>query len=159
MAAFWHHFVQRCDATVRSTILQALASAGVNTCARASETALGPGVLFFDRVDSELCDFIRQVSRNGLERVLAVAVSGATLGGDIWRLLEYGASDVLAWRHFRQPAAEIAARFGRWSSVDETVNSPLVQESLAGKNPAWISAVRQIVEIATYTDASILITG
>ena len=159
MATFWHHFVQRTDGTVRSAILQALASAGINTFARASETALGPGVLFFDRVDAELCDFIRQVSRNGLERVLAVVVSRAALGGDTWRLLESGASDVLAWRHFRQPAAEIAARFGRWTSVDETVNSPLVQESLVGKNPAWISTVRQIVEIATYTDASILITG
>lgn len=159
MATFWHHFGQRCDATVRSAILQALANAGLNTSPRVSESGFGPGVLFFDQVDPELCDLIRQVSRNGLERVLAVVVSGATLGRDIWRLLESGASDVLAWRHFRQPAAEIAARFGRWRSVDETVNSPLVQESLVGKNPSWISILRQIVEIASYTDASILITG
>jgi transcriptional regulator with GAF, ATPase, and Fis domain len=116
-------------------------------------------VLFFDRVDPELCDFIRQVSRNGLERVLAVVVSRAALGGDTWRLLESGASDVCAWHHFRQPATEIAARFGRWKSVDDTVNSPLVQESLVGRNPVWISVIRQIVEIASYTDASILITG
>jgi transcriptional regulator with GAF, ATPase, and Fis domain len=159
MATFWHHFVQRTDATVRSAILQALASAGMNTYARASEPAPGPGVLFFDRVDKELCDFVRQVSGNGLERLLAVLVSELTLGGDTWRLLESGASDVLVWHHFRQPAAEIAARFARWRSVDDTVNSPLVEATLVGKNPSWISVVRQIVEIASYTDASILITG
>lgn len=159
MATVWHHFVQRSDAAVRSAIVRALIDAGIKTCARASESAFGPGVLFFDRVDPELCNFIRQVSRSGLERVLAVAVSGSALGGDTWRLLESGASDVFAWHHFSQPAVEIAARFQRWESVDDTVNSPLVQESLVGKNPIWISVLRQIVEIAIYTDASILITG
>jgi transcriptional regulator with GAF, ATPase, and Fis domain len=159
VAAFWHHFVHQSDATRRSTILRALLDAGIKSHAYASGHACGAGVLFFHQVDSEVCDFIRQVSCNGLERVLAVSVSESALGGSGWRLLECGASDVFAWSHFGQPAVEIAARFERWRSVDDTVNSPLVEENLVGKNPAWISVLRQIIEIASCTDASVLITG
>ncbi len=159
MAAVWHYFVQRSDATRRSAILRALLDAGIRTCTYASEPAFGTGVLFFDQVDPEVCDFIRRISCNGLERVLAVSVSGSALGGDAWRLLECGASDAFAWHHFSQPAVEIAARFERWRSIDNTVNSPLVQENLIGRNPAWISTLRQTVEMASCPDASVLITG
>ncbi len=123
----------------RNAILQALLDAGIKTYPRSSKTAFGPGVLFFDQGEPEVCDFVRQVSRNGLERVLAVAVSQSTLGSGAWRLLKSGASDVFAWDHSSQPAVEIAARFERWRSIDDTVNSPLVQENLVGKSPAWIS--------------------
>jgi transcriptional regulator with GAF, ATPase, and Fis domain len=159
MATVWHHFVQRSDATVRSAILRTLADAGINTCARGPESASGPGVLFFERVNPDLCDIVRRASRSGLERVLAVAVPGSTLSGDSWQLLGSGASDVFAWDHFSQPAVEIASRLERWTSVDDMVHSPLVQKTLIGKNPAWISVLRQIIEIASYTDASVLITG
>jgi hypothetical protein len=95
MTVVWHHFIQGSDVTRRNAILQALTDAGVKTCARASESAFGPGVLFFDGVGPDLCDFVRRASRNGLERVLVVATSGSALGGDTWRLLESGASTSL----------------------------------------------------------------
>ena len=155
----WHHFIEPMDAPLRSSILRALTDARFKTCARESEDGPGPGVLFFNRVDPNLCDFVRRVSRNGLERVLAVAVVGTSLGADAWRLLASGASDVFAWHHFGQPAHEISARFERWRDIDDTVNSPLVRDTLVGRNPAWISVLRQITEIAGHTDASVLIAG
>src|SRR5580658_8674281 len=39
------------------------------------------------------------------------------------------------------------------------IDRPLVRETLVGRNPAWICILRQITEIARYTDASVLITG
>ena len=61
--------------------------------------------------------------------------------------------------HSTHPAREIAARFERWQKVDEVVASPVVGENLVGNNPGWISVLRQIVEVAIFTDASVLITG
>jgi transcriptional regulator with GAF, ATPase, and Fis domain len=43
--------------------------------------------------------------------------------------------------------------------VDAIVTSPVVRDNLVGKSPAWISLLRQIVEVATFTTAPILITG
>jgi transcriptional regulator with GAF, ATPase, and Fis domain len=39
------------------------------------------------------------------------------------------------------------------------VQSPLVKKNLAGQSPAWIRALRQVIEIARFTDASVLIMG
>jgi transcriptional regulator with GAF, ATPase, and Fis domain len=79
--------------------------------------------------------------------------------GQAWRLLEAGAADVLAWDDLVDPCAVILARLERWQIVDSLIRSPLVQESLVGSSPAWLSALREIVEVAHFTDASVLITG
>jgi transcriptional regulator with GAF, ATPase, and Fis domain len=158
-ATFWHHFVQRDDAVSRNAILQALRDAGIKTIAHGSEPRARSGVVFFDNLDTELCEFVRHVSRHGLDRVLAVAVSRAATGDGVWHLLKHGASDVFAWDHSNQPAQEIAARFERWQSVDDIVSSALVQQNLVGMSPAWVVVLREVVEVARYTDASLLIMG
>ena len=160
MTSLWHRFVERGDASRRSAIVEALARERVRTHALASGEPAGPGILFFDEVNQPFCDLVRETSRNGLERVLAVAIpQTAVTGKGVWRLLRNGASDVFAWDHSTHPAREIAARFERWQKVDEVVASPVVGENLVGNNPGWISVLRQIVEVAIFTDASVLITG
>jgi transcriptional regulator with GAF, ATPase, and Fis domain len=95
-----------------------------------------------------------------LERVLAISSSSVALaGGGAWRLLHAGASDTNAWDHSSEPACEVAARFERWTSVDRLLNSPLVKKNLIGESPNWKFVLRQIVEVARFSDASILITG
>src|SRR5262249_114270 len=59
----------------------------------------------------------------------------------------------------KNPAAAIAARFQRWQGVEDIVNSELVKGSLVGRSRAWVSMLRQVVEVARYTDASVLISG
>ena len=76
-----------------------------------------------------------------------------------WRLLNAGASDVLAWRARERPASAIAARLERWSEVDRLVDAPMVRDNLIGRSPAWIATLRQAVEAARFTDASVLILG
>lgn len=159
MTSLWHRFVERGDSSRRSVILQALVHERVRTHTLASDEPAGPGILFFERVSQQVCDLVRQFSRNGLERVLAVAISHSALtGNSVWQLLHSGASDVFAWDHSTKPAREIAARFERWESVDGVVSSA-VSDHLVGKNPAWISVLRQIVEVARFTDASVLVAG
>jgi transcriptional regulator with GAF, ATPase, and Fis domain len=120
----------------------------------------GPGIIFFDQITSQLPDLLRGASRRGTERILAISLSPAgNKPAGVWSLLGAGVSDVLAWDHSYDPALEVAARFERWEKVDEIVRSPLVKGNLAGQSAAWIRSLRQIVEVASFTDSSVLITG
>jgi len=155
----WTLFRLAVDSTRSNGISRALARAGLGP-AEDRGAGTGPGLLVFDAVSTELCDLVRERSRGGIERVLAVAASRSALrSGDAWLLLHAGASDVFAWDHSPHPAAEIAARLDRWEAVDALARSPMVQESLIGQSPAWIRGVRQVVEVGRFTDASMLITG
>jgi transcriptional regulator with GAF, ATPase, and Fis domain len=160
VTAIWHHFMRQGEAMPEKPILDALSRAGVRSYAADPSEPSGQGVLFFDQITQRLCHFLSEASRRGLERILAVALSPSALAErGAWRLLQAGASDVFAWDHSTDPAQEVAARFERWEQVDEIVQSPLVKKNLAGQSPAWIRALRQVVEIAHFTDAFVLITG
>jgi transcriptional regulator with GAF, ATPase, and Fis domain len=120
----------------------------------------GPGIVLFDHDSPELFEIVHAESHNGLERILAVATHRHLLRhGIAWALLSAGASDVLVWNGRDDQAGEIAARFRRWSSVDQLIHSEKVQERLVGQGAIWISILRQIVEAAAFTDAPVLIMG
>jgi transcriptional regulator with GAF, ATPase, and Fis domain len=141
-------------------IAEALTRAGLGVRLADPVAVGGPGALFFAEVTPPLCEAARRASRNGLERILAVAVTGAALDrGGCWRLLQAGAADVLAWDRSDDPARDVAARFERWQTIDRLVRSPLVQNNLVGQSPAWVTALRRVVEVAHFTDAPVLITG
>jgi transcriptional regulator with GAF, ATPase, and Fis domain len=119
-----------------------------------------PGVVFFDTMDADLANAVRLFSGGGIRRLLAIASPAVRLApDDAWRLLAEGASDVFAWDHSAKPADEVAARLQRWAEVEEIVQSSVVQDNLVGTSPAWLRVLRQIVEVARFTDGSILITG
>jgi transcriptional regulator with GAF, ATPase, and Fis domain len=119
-----------------------------------------PGVVFFDTMDADLANTVRQFSGGGIRRLLAIASPAVRLApDDAWRLLAEGASDVFAWDHSAKPADEVAARLRRWADVEEIVQSSAVRDNLMGISPAWLRVLRQIVEVARFTDCSILITG
>src|ERR1041384_440686 len=153
----WHCFLGQ---KPKVTILDALSQARLLHHACKSFPPQGPGIVFFDEINTQLLGVLSEASRQGIERVLAIAVSPTGMKPmDTWRLLSAGASDVFAWDHSSDPAREIAARFERWNTVDEILRSPLVKNNLAGQSSAWIRSLRQIIEVARFTDSSVLITG
>jgi transcriptional regulator with GAF, ATPase, and Fis domain len=77
----------------------------------------------------------------------------------IWRLLQAGFADVLIWNELESPAEALTARIGRYAEIDTLLASPLIQNHLIGSSAAWRRALRQVVEMAHFTDASMLITG
>jgi transcriptional regulator with GAF, ATPase, and Fis domain len=138
-----------------------LAAAGlaVAPVAVARGLVAGPGIVLFDQLTAEVAAAITSFSRRGQVRVLAMAAAPAALGAhDMWRLLERGAADVLVWDD-RSAAGAAAARVRRWAEVDRLVDSPAVRDRLVGRSAAWRSVLRQIVEVARFTDASVLLTG
>ncbi|MEA2222753.1 MAG: two-component system, NtrC family, response regulator AtoC [Solirubrobacteraceae bacterium] len=119
-------------------------------------TGDGPGAIVFDTVDDALLGLARDTTHAGRRRVLGVAMAPEPLDGtDTWRLLREGLADIVAWEG---PAA-IRARIERWQAVDELVASSLVAEHLVGSSAAWRSVLRDVVEIAYFSDVDVLITG
>lgn len=154
----WLWFAQNVSAEQQQVVLSDLGRADINAQVDVEGTA-NCGIICFTEITAEIFSLLREASRR-LARVLTVALTPAALGGSgAWSLLRSGASDVFAWNHSPEPAKEIAARFERWQEVDEIVQSALVRENLVGQSQAWIRVLRQVVEIARFTDASVLITG
>jgi transcriptional regulator with GAF, ATPase, and Fis domain len=132
-----------------------------------SSTPSGPGLLVFDGcgpgLHPGLADSVRDLSRRGEERLIAVALCREALArGSGWQLLQAGASDVLAVAdpaHPEETAEVIAARFERWEEVDRLVGSAVVTRNLVGRSLAWRSALRQVVEVARFSASSVLLGG
>lgn len=120
----------------------------------------GPGIVVFNNITPEVYTFIQSASRDGTERVLAIAENEAALSGNwAWRLLKAGASDVLVWSQLPEPAVVIAARLRRWLEVDSLLESADVREGLVGESRSWKAMLRQVVEAARFTDSPILLMG
>jgi transcriptional regulator with GAF, ATPase, and Fis domain len=138
---------------------EALGRAGVAVRPRSADGG-GPGLLLFEETGEALYAHLRDVSRDGAERVLAIARTARALAPGVgWRLLQAGASDVLDWEGVADPAEVVRRRLERWQAVDGILAGPLVRDNLVGESAAWRSLLRQVVEIACFTDASVLVTG
>lgn len=117
-------------------------------------------LLLFDRLTGEVLEELQAEGAGGCSRVLAIALPDAMLENtDTWSLLRSGAADVIRWDDCQQPAREVAARLQRWAEVDQLLHSDIVRGTLIGESPNWIALLRQVVEVATFTQTSILLTG
>ena len=76
-----------------------------------------------------------------------------------WNLLQAGASDVLHWSNPECLSRQITARFERWTSVERLMREPKVVEFVVAKSVVWRKILRDIVEIARFSDATVLILG
>lgn len=158
--SLWFCVASDCPVSFKTTLIDALQPVNVSARLCDPQHATGPGLVCFATPTEAVCDLVRNVSRQGVERVLAIAISRHALDTDrAWRVLQAGASDVFAWDAVANPAAIIAARVRRWLAVDQLLQAPLVRNNLIGRSPAWLAVLRQVVEVARYTDAPILITG
>ncbi|QSQ18290.1 sigma-54-dependent Fis family transcriptional regulator [Myxococcus landrumensis] len=155
----WIRFEGSGASGMRPKVLEALGRVGIEPeCSEGTPSGLG--VLVFDEVGPTTLEAVRRCRLNAATRVLAVATTEKALGeGACWRLLLEGAADVIAWEGSHDAVAEVSARLERWHDVDRIIDSPEVQRRLVGRSPSWLPVLRQIVEVATFTDASVLLLG
>jgi transcriptional regulator with GAF, ATPase, and Fis domain len=120
----------------------------------------GGGILCFSRIDEELYSFVQELSRDKDVWVLAIPSANTAIDTSLmWQLLHAGASDVLVWSSGADLGERIKARLERWRAVDDLVNSPAVEAKLIGASAVWRRVLRQIVEVARFTSASVLLIG
>jgi transcriptional regulator with GAF, ATPase, and Fis domain len=119
----------------------------------------GDGILCISQVSDDACKFLRELTQSG-RRVLTIQTDGVAADTSvIWQLLQAGASDVLVWSPAADTVERIKARFERWNAIDDLIQSPQVQDKLIGDSSAWRCSLRQIVEVAHFTQAFVLLIG
>lgn len=154
----WAEHVGGDSAQLRADVADALGRHRVDVCARTRRDR-GAGLVLFDEASPAVCELVASASGGGEERVIAVAATAdAFRPHDAWELLASGAVDVLVWGDDRC-ARQIAARLARWAEVDELLASPVVHDRLVGETHVWRSLLRQVIEVACFTDAPGLLTG
>ena len=150
--------------SIQKRVLAELSRAGLSVEVDPQRARGGPPdgscLLVFDRLTNDVLEELRNVGARGRQRVLAIALAGATLdSSEAWCLLRSGASDVVRWDETNPPARDVAARLQRWAEVDRILHSDTVRQTLIGDSPNWIALLRQIVEVAAFTQTSVLLTG
>jgi len=154
----WIHWIGENQKPEHCKVVDLLIQQSIKVQSLDAYSCCNSGVIFSSEVTPEVCNQLRELSRNGHNSVL-VCCCKPILGDAIWQLMEAGASDVLVFTEYSVIAHEIAARLQRWEIVDRMVNSPTVQNSLVGQSQALKTILRQVVEVAYFTDASVLILG
>jgi transcriptional regulator with GAF, ATPase, and Fis domain len=120
----------------------------------------GPGIVIFSEVSPAVTDYLREVTTDRLCRVAAIASSESIISQtNVWELLHTGASDVFVWKDSPIAVAAIMSKFARWHEVDELLASPIIKNQRVVRSRSWISLLRQVVEVAHFTDASVLLLG
>lgn len=148
------------DATDNEALIQAFTDWGVSFCDGDAKNDASAAVVVFDHVGENLCSHISRLACRIPGRVIAMAACSECFDRDgIYRLIEMGASDVVTWDTENNTVAHVAARLRRWELVDQLTCSPEVQNRVIGRSPAWLAALRQIVEAARFSNDAILIDG
>jgi len=154
----WLHFACESAGDVAQSIVEALRSAGLQIESFDRAHVSFPGIVFFERFDSALCELLQQFTTGGT-RVLVIALAASSCTSEAaWSLVSAGASDVFAWQD-DSSARRVAARLARWAEVDAIANSEVARSLLVGRSPRWLTVRNQLVEAARFTQAPVLITG
>ena len=156
----WLHAANGASASRRDDLTKSLARLGVRVEPRHSGTLTRFGVCTFCINTPELRDFLRHATKGGEHRVIAIADPGGSFDGrGCWDLLQAGASDILVIPDHDQVAQEIRSRFERWQCVDQLLEEPSISSLFVAKSRLSRTIVRDIVDIARFSTANVLILG
>jgi transcriptional regulator with GAF, ATPase, and Fis domain len=160
MESFWYHICRGRHRYSEAIILESLRNAGVTTELCDALGVTTPGVTLLEEITDEACQFLNEASDHGRRQILAIVLRSSMLNSEgVWRLLQAGATDVMAWDELKTPTRDVADRLERWQVVDQLLSSAVVKDNLVGSSLAWMRVVRQCIEVATFTDSAVLITG
>jgi transcriptional regulator with GAF, ATPase, and Fis domain len=76
-----------------------------------------------------------------------------------WQWLGMGVEDVLSLREKTRLGEIVKSRLQRWTAIDRIMDSDRVKNKLIGNCPIWKKTLRQVVEMACFSSAPVLILG
>ena len=153
----WLEIVQPAAAGSGALLLAALQQAQVTIVPRHDAPA-GHGIVVFAQADAALLRLLPALCRQA--RVMAIAAGGQPPSCAQQRaVLAAGAVDVLLWPAGAIDAGQVLARLQRWQAVAQLLASNAVRHHLVGDSAAWSALLHQVVDMAAFSQASVLITG
>jgi transcriptional regulator with GAF, ATPase, and Fis domain len=153
----WIIFTEAIPHGLQGNVLELLCQAGI-AAQTPGDGVPELGIVVFDAVQPEVLEQVRGLSRTA--SILGISLADPPLGNrQAWSVVEAGASDVLRWPALPPRADDVACRLQRWRAVQQSLDSPVVRASLVGASLPWRRLVREIVEVAMFTEAPVLVTG
>jgi transcriptional regulator with GAF, ATPase, and Fis domain len=154
----WLEIMQQAAAGSGALLMTALKQAQVTVARRHDGEEDGAGIVLFAETDKALLQALPALC--GHARVLAIAACGRPPSCAQQRaLMAAGALDVLLWPGGAVDAGQVLARLQRWQAVAQMLASGAVRQHLVGDSAAWTALLHQVVEMAAFSQASMLITG
>jgi transcriptional regulator with GAF, ATPase, and Fis domain len=145
-------------------ILSYIEKAGDFSCIKqnGSDYSGALGLIFFNE-ESDFDDviaFINATSQKSKEHVLGINVSNQSLNFYRTRLLLHNnICDILNCSKPDVMAETINSKLQRWFRIEQLLKSTLVEKLLVGSSSIWLNTLRQIIEVALFSDCNILIAG
>jgi transcriptional regulator with GAF, ATPase, and Fis domain len=154
----WLHFYGD-DRSSEVNIRTMLNAAGVTLC-RYEDSPQEYGILCFSQADNLLLELLRSLRRESKSMIIALAATSTPPDSSMtWRLLEQGASEVLAWDGRSGVASQIRARLERWRLIDGLAECFASRAALTGESDAWRNLIRKVANVGRFTDAPVLLIG
>lgn len=160
MLKVWYSFFDIQDEIVQARICRILTERELDLTEFNPDNSLDPGIVFFKKNSQELCDHLLDVTKRGLNYVIAVSLEDTLRSrGNIWKLLHAGVCDVLDWNEQNDTVEAVIGRLKRLHEIEELLKSTAVKNNLIGKSSVWIQTLRHVVEMAHFTSSSAIIMG
>ncbi len=154
----WLEIMQQAAAGSGALLMTALKQAQVTVARRHDGDENAAGIVLFAEADAALLQALPALCRHA--HVMAIAACGQLPSCAQQRaLLAAGALDVLLWPATSVDAGPVLARLQRWQAVAQLLASDAVRLQLVGDSAAWLTVLHQVVEMAAFSQASMLITG
>jgi transcriptional regulator with GAF, ATPase, and Fis domain len=116
------------------------------------------GIVILHTIHEEGVKQIREWAADA--RVIVVLAPSLRLSAEMkWTLLAAQVADVLDWPGEESLADTILPRIGRWAEIEALLSDHQVTRSVVGQGPTWQGLLRQVVEIAAFSQAGLLLTG
>ncbi|MEZ5040224.1 MAG: sigma 54-interacting transcriptional regulator [Saprospiraceae bacterium] len=77
----------------------------------------------------------------------------------VWTLLGMGFKNILTWQLQSKLAQLILSHLNRWQIINKILKSKQVQDHLIGSSPIWQKILHQVIEMACFSNAPLLIMG
>lgn len=150
-------FCESVPADYRESVTALVRQAGIEI-APPTATAEDFAVVVLSTADEAALDRIRSYARTAT--VLAIVLAPRGIDPRVaWALLHAGAGDVLVWHELPDRGEQVSARLQRWQTIAALASSERVRAVLVGQSAVWRHLVREVVEVAAFTQASVLIMG
>src|SRR4030042_2149828 len=109
------HFINLKNVETIEIINNALNKANIEDCSNRTHQKYPAQIVFFDKIDLNLFDFLHSLNINSCQQILAVKVHDSVVpSNSALGLLQAGVKDLITWNYLTSPANEISERLARW---------------------------------------------
>ncbi len=130
-------------------------------CIPHSDKSCGSVLLLFDETTREqnIQQFLSDHSDLPAKKILLNLNSDAIPFYIAWNWLQSGVCDVINSNKIKEVVELLINKIQRWKFIEHTLQSSRVSSQLIGSSQIWQDTLRQVIEIACFSDKPVLILG